>query len=50
MVPDAHDIEGFDDMRFGIAIARKAWLGREEVLNCKETEEMDAWLKARKKG
>ncbi len=46
--PDAHDIDGYDDMRFGIVMARKAWLARENVLNCKETEEMDAWLKARK--
>ncbi len=31
--PDAHDIQGFDDMRFGLTMARKAWLGRRDVLN-----------------
>jgi DNA polymerase (family 10) len=47
--PDAHDIEGFDDMRFGIAMARKAWLTRKDVLNCKSTEEIDEWFTSRKK-
>jgi DNA polymerase (family 10) len=47
--PDAHDIDGYDDMRYGIVMARKAWLAKENVLNCMETEEMDAWLAARKK-
>ena len=47
--PDAHDIDGFDDMRYGIVMARKAWLAKENVLNCMETEEMNAWLAARKK-
>jgi DNA polymerase (family 10) len=47
--PDAHDIEGFDDMRFGIAMARKAWLSKERVLNCMSTEEIHEWFAARKK-
>jgi len=48
--PDAHEISGYDDMRFGITMARKAWLTRADVLNCMETEEIDAWFTARKKG
>ncbi len=47
--PDAHDIDGYDDMRFGIAMARKAWLTRKDVLNCMEAEEIDAWFTARRK-
>jgi DNA polymerase (family X) len=47
--PDAHDIDGYDDMRYGIVMARKAWLEKEDVLNCMDTEEMDAWLAARRK-
>jgi len=47
--PDAHDFGGFDDMRFGIAMARKAWLGVRDVLNCMSAEEIDAWFKSRKK-
>jgi DNA polymerase (family X) len=47
--PDAHEISGYDDMRFGITMARKAWLTRADILNCMETEEIDAWFTARKK-
>ena len=48
--PDAHDIPGFDDMEYGIIMARKAWLTKGNVLNCMSTEEADAYFKARKKG
>lgn len=47
--PDAHDIGGFDDMRFGIAMARKAWLGKGDVVNCMSAEEIDAFFRKRKK-
>jgi len=47
--PDAHDIGGFDDMRFGIVMARKAWLTKADVLNCRDTEEIDAWFTSRRK-
>jgi DNA polymerase (family 10) len=47
--PDAHDIAGFDDMRFGIVMARKAWLTKNDVLNCMNVEEIDEWFSARKK-
>jgi len=47
--PDAHDIGGFDDMRFGMVMARKAWLTKADVLNCMDTEEIDAWFTSRKK-
>jgi DNA polymerase (family X) len=32
--PDAHDVHGLQDLWFGIQIARKGWLTRENVLNC----------------
>jgi len=31
--PDAHDPGGLADMRYGVGIARKGWLTREDVLN-----------------
>ena len=46
--PDAHGIEGFDDMRFGVTMARKAWLGRRDVLNTRTVEEIDAFFAERK--
>jgi DNA polymerase (family 10) len=47
--PDAHDILGFDDIRYGIIMARKAWLTKENVLNCLSREEADAYFTARKR-
>ena len=31
--PDAHDLRGLTDIRYGVDIARKGWLGAEDVLN-----------------
>ena len=31
--PDAHGIAGISDTRFGVGIARKAWLEKKDVLN-----------------
>jgi DNA polymerase (family X) len=47
--PDAHDVDGFDDMRYGVAMARKAWLGPAHVLNCRSVEEIDAFFSARRR-
>jgi len=32
--PDAHAVEGLKDVWFGVAMARKGWLRREDVVNC----------------
>lgn len=32
--PDAHIITGLDDTRFGIAMARKGWARKSDILNC----------------
>jgi DNA polymerase (family X) len=32
--PDAHSIAGLEDLWFGVQIARKGWLQREDVINC----------------
>ncbi len=48
--PDAHDTEGFDDMRYGITMARKAWLTKHDVLNCLSVEEIDGFFGKRKRG
>jgi DNA polymerase (family 10) len=47
--PDAHDADGFDDMIFGQIMAKKAWLTRDHVLNCKTQEEIDEFFIRRKK-
>ncbi len=32
--PDAHRIEEINDINYGIAVARKGWLAKEDVFNC----------------
>ncbi|HKF36446.1 MAG TPA: PHP domain-containing protein, partial [Ktedonobacteraceae bacterium] len=46
--PDAHVLAGLDDMRYGIGVARKGWLRREDVLNTMTSEEMQAYFKSRR--
>lgn len=31
--PDAHNVEGLNDVSYGVGIARKGWLGKSDVLN-----------------
>ncbi|OGH56226.1 MAG: histidinol-phosphatase [Candidatus Lindowbacteria bacterium RIFCSPLOWO2_12_FULL_62_27] len=31
--PDAHRVEGLDDMRYGVWAARRGWLGRKDIIN-----------------
>ncbi len=46
--PDAHVLAGLDDMRYGIGVARKGWLRREDVLNTMTSEEIQAYFKNRR--
>jgi DNA polymerase (family 10) len=43
--PDAHTLEGLDDMRYGIGIARKGWLSASDVLNTMEAPALLAFFK-----
>lgn len=45
---DAHNPEGFDDLYWGIAMARRAWLTKNDVLNTMEWEELKKQLKRNK--
>ena len=42
--PDAHHVDGLQNLHFGIRIARKGWLRREDVLNCLSAGDMKSWL------
>jgi len=44
---DAHHPEGFAVMEYGIAVARRAWLRPDQVLNCWALDRVEAWLAAR---
>lgn len=46
--PDAHDTEGYADLRYGIGAARKGWLTREDVVNTLPVEKALALFRARR--
>jgi DNA polymerase (family 10) len=43
--PDAHKIEGFQDMHFGVAVARKAGLTKDMTFNAMSLNKMEEYLK-----
>jgi len=43
--PDAHSVEGIDDIRFGVMIAQKARFEKDRVLNTLGLNEFGKWLK-----
>jgi DNA polymerase (family 10) len=43
--PDAHTLDGLDDMRYGIGIARKGWLSASDVVNTMKTEALLKFFK-----
>ncbi|MCX6135937.1 MAG: DNA polymerase/3'-5' exonuclease PolX [Ignavibacteriales bacterium] len=47
--PDAHTMNGLKDVRFGVGIARKGWLTRQDVLNSMTLKEVQQFLVRRKK-
>jgi DNA polymerase (family 10) len=46
--PDAHSVGGLDDVQYGVMMARKAGLTRQQITNTKTRKEMEAWLNERK--
>jgi DNA polymerase (family 10) len=47
---DAHNLAGIRNVEFGVGIARKGWLTREDVLNARPVEEFLAHVAARRSG
>jgi DNA polymerase (family 10) len=46
---DTHITEQFKFMRYGVHVARRAWLESKDVLNTKDIREFERFLKSRKK-
>jgi len=46
--PDSHRVSGFSDMQYGIGMARKGWLSKEQVLNTYSAEEVLAFANKRR--
>ncbi|HOQ32369.1 MAG TPA: DNA polymerase/3'-5' exonuclease PolX [Candidatus Hydrogenedens sp.] len=42
---DAHNMEGIEDVMYGVYIARKGILRPNEILNCKNVEDFKNWFK-----
>lgn len=42
--PDAHSVEGLRDVRFGVGIARKGWLGPEQIPNAWPLKRLTRWF------
>lgn len=41
---DAHDLASLDLVRFGIAVARRAWIGPDSIINTRPLPDLLAWL------
>jgi DNA polymerase (family 10) len=41
---DAHSVAGLDVMRFGVDQARRGWLEKEHIVNCRTREDLVTWL------
>lgn len=41
---DAHSIEGFHDLAYGIEQARRGWLSARDVINTRSLKELRQWL------
>src|SRR5256885_1916816 len=46
--PDAHRTERLQDLWFGIGIARKSWLTKDDVMNCMPLNKIDNALRAKR--
>ena len=46
--PDAHSVNGLDYTTLGVGMARKGWLEKKDVLNCRTADEVVAFAKARR--
>jgi DNA polymerase (family 10) len=46
--PDAHQLDGFDDVLYGIKVAQKAWLTSGRNLSSFHLEEMEAFVERQK--
>lgn len=47
---DAHTASQLDNIHYGVAVARRAWVRREDVLNTLPTGELEAWVSRRRRG
>ena len=44
---DAHSADNMDLMRYGVGVARRGWCTKDNILNTKKVQEVEAFLKRR---
>lgn len=44
---DSHSDDGFDVLHYGVAVARRAWLEKKDVINAWKGDKLVKWLKSR---
>jgi len=47
--PDAHQVAGLQHLWFGVALARKGWLEKKDVVNCLPLGKIEAVLRAKRR-
>jgi DNA polymerase (family 10) len=47
---DAHDVRDFDNLFFGIAVARRGWAMREDIVNTWDLGKILSWVRDRSPG
>jgi DNA polymerase (family 10) len=48
--PDAHSVDGLDNIALGIGMARKGWLAATDVLNARELPALQGFVAGRRTG
>jgi DNA polymerase (family 10) len=48
--PDAHRVERLQDLWFGVGVARKGWLTKDDVVNCLPDTQIERALRAKRSG
>src|SRR5262249_51898952 len=48
--PDAHSTGGLADLQYGVSVARRGWLSKEDVFNTRTTKRIMAELAKRREG
>lgn len=46
--PDAHSVGGFDDLDYGIGVARRGWLGPDDIFNTRSPKKIAEMLEERR--
>ena len=48
--PDSHTVKGMEDFRYGVGVARKGWLTKNDVVNSLGAREVETLFQSMKKG